>query len=271
MLANAYAQILAFFQTYGVLAVLAVILAVGILRIVARYLGSRERARMARAFRERFQTFANSSGEDTEAYERLSFLAERMATAMGRHALVGAKPPFTGRAAGAYVTVLQVIPELRMHFANLRDGGYGLGNDGASWIYHTVDDALIAFLGELDGTANSATKKLINPIAWFREGVERILALPLYIAGWFGLIESDRASAAERHSFFRAVAGLAALIVVATIASVLIFGEQKTTAAYRSIGNTAGRTINGAAKSVVSAFSDAGKLAGQIGKGEEQK
>ena len=271
MLANAYAQTLAFFQTYGVLAVLAVILAVGILRIVARYLGARDRARMARACRERFHTFTNSSGDDTEAYERLSFLAERMAGAMGRHALIGAKPPFTGRAAGTYVTVLQFIPELRMHFSSLRDGGYGLGNDGASWIYHTVDDALIAFLGDLEATANSAAKKLINPIAWFREGVERILALPFYIAGWFGLIESERAEGAEQHAFFRAAAGLAAIIVVVTIASVLIFGEQKTTAAYRTVGNTAGRTINGAAAAVVSAFSDAGKLAGQIGKDAEQK
>ncbi len=259
MLANAYAHVLQFFQAYGVLAVLGVVLIVGILRIIFRYLTARKQARTTRAFRERFHAFANSSGEDTAAYERLSFLAERMANTMGRHALVDAKPPFTGHSSKNFITVLQFIPELRMHFSDLRGGGYGLGNDGASWIYHTVDDALIRFLGALDEGAKSAARKLVNPIAWFKEGVERILALPFYILSGFGLIEADDAVRGEQHAFFRGVAGLTAIVAVITIASVLIFGEQRTAAAYRTVGNTAGRTLASAATSVVGAFSDVSK------------
>ena len=57
-----------------------------------------------------------------------------------------------------------------------------------------------------------------------------------------------------------------ALIVVVAIASVLIFGAQRTAAVYRTIGATAGRTNDGAMSAVVSAFADASRAAGQIGK-----
>jgi hypothetical protein len=254
MLANAYAQLLQFFQTYGVLAALAVILAVGILRILLRLTGAQKNARTTRAFRERFHAFANSSGEDVAAYERLAFLAERMGNTMGRHGRVDAKPPFGGHTNKSYVTVLQFIPELRRHFADLQAGGYGLGNDGASWIYHTVDDALIRFLGALDETTKVSLRRLLNPIAWFREGVERILALPFIVASWFGLIEPDRAANAEKHGFFRAVAGLTAILAVVFIGSTLIFGEQKTNAAsratYRTIVDTSTRTVSSSVKSL---------------------
>jgi len=256
MAANATAQGLSVLQSYGALAVLAIILVVGIWRIVARLIGARRRAAMARTFRERFQAYAHSSGEDNEAYERLAFFAERMGNAMGRHGRVNATPPFSGRSAKKYLTVLQFIPELRMHFADLRGGGYGLGNEGASWIYHTVDDALIRFLGGLDETAKRAAKSLLNPIAWFREGAERLLALPFFIAGAFGLIEPGRAAAIEGRTSFRAVAGVAALIVAATIASTLIVGKARTAAAYRSIGGTAAEAAGSAASAVYSAFAD---------------
>jgi hypothetical protein len=256
MLANATAQISAVLQSYGALAVLAAILLVGIWRITARLIGARQQARLTRDFRARFHAFANSSGEDTAAYERLAFLAERMANAMGRHGLVDATPPFTGRSAKKYVTVLQFIPELRMHFADERGGGYGLGNDGASWIYHTIDDALIRFLGALDATTKSSTKKLFNPIAWLSEGAERIVALPFYLAGTFGLIEPGRAAEVEQRTAFRAVAGLAALIVVVTVASILIAGEAQTAAAYRGLATTVARAIDGFVTALVSAVSD---------------
>lgn len=260
MLANIYAQVLQFFQAEDVLIVLAVVMIVGIFRISSRFLTARKQARSARAFRERFHTFSHSNGEDTEAYERLSFLAERMANTMGRYALVDAKPPFSGHSTKSFETVLQFIPELRMHFNNLRQGGYGLGNDGAGWIYHSVDDALIRFLGSRDETAKLAARKLANPVAWFREGVERILALPLYVLSWFGMMEPAAATATEQNGGFRAIAGLTAIVAVIFIASTLIFGEQKTNAAYRGIGNTAASAVSGAATAVVSAFSDAKRV-----------
>ncbi|MFT5180186.1 MAG: hypothetical protein ACI8S3_000058 [Alphaproteobacteria bacterium] len=264
MLANTYAQVLQFFQTYGVLAVLAVILVVGILRIFLRYLTARDQVRTARAFRERFQTFANSSGEDIAAYERLAFLAERMGNTMGQYALLDAKPPFSTHSGKGFVTVLQYIPELRRHFADLAQGGYGLGNDGASWIYHNVDDALIRFLGSRDETGKSSARKLINPIAWFREGVERILALPFYILSWFGLIEPAGAARAEQRGSFRAIAGLAAIVTVTFIASTLIFGEEKTNAAsratYRGIVDTSARTVSSSVKSLGSLADDVTKV-----------
>lgn len=271
VLASAYDQVVAFFQTYGALAVLAVVLAVGIGRIVARLLAARERARITRGFRQRFHAFNDSAGADTAAYERLAFLAERMAAAMGTHARVRGTPPFAGRSAQKYTSVLQFIPELRMHFADLDKGGRGIGDDGAAWIYHTVDDALIGYLGALDATAKAAAKRLANPIAWLAEGVERILALPVYIAGWFGLIEGRRAAEIEQRTGFRAVAGLAALVVVATVVSVLWVGEQRTANAYRAIGATAARTVGGTVDAVISAFSDAGKAAGLIVKGRGEQ
>ena len=259
MLANATAQTSAVLQSYGALAVLAAILIVGIWRIAVRLVGARRQVRLTNAFRERFDAFVNSSGEDTAAYERLAFLAERMANAMGPHGLVDATPPFSGRSAKKFVTVLQFIPELRMHFADERGGGYGVGNDGASWIYHTIDDALIRFLGALDATTKSSAKKLFNPVAWLSEGAERVVALPFYVAGSFGMIEAGRATEIEQRTAFRAVAGLAALLLVVTVASILLVGEQKTANAYRTVGNTAASAIGGAATAVVSAFSDVAK------------
>ena len=259
MLANATAQVSAVWQSYGLLAALAAVLAVGIWRIAARLIGARRQVGLTNDFRDRFHAFINSSGEDTEAYERLAFLAERMASAMGRHGLVDATPPFTGRSAKKFVTVLQFIPELRMHFADERGGGYGVGNDGASWIYHTIDDALIRFLGALDATTKSSAKKLINPIAWLAEGAERVLALPFYLAGSFGAIEAGRAAEIERRTAFRAAAGLAALILVVTVASILIVGEAQTAAAYRGLATTVAQAIDGAVTAVVSAFSDVAK------------
>jgi len=256
MVANAVAQVVQFFQTYGVLAVLAVILAIGIARILQRFASAIGQARSARAFRERFHRFADSSGQDAAAYERLTFLTERMGQAMGRHAAVDVKPPFHGHSASKYATVLHFIPDLRKHFADLAQGGYGLGNDGANWIYTAIDDALIRFLGDLDATVHAARYQMINPIAWFREGVERILALPFYVIGWFGVLEDGGAAAIERRPAFRAVAGIAAIVVAGTIASTLIVGEQKTAAAYRSAGSTAANAAGSAVTAVVSAFSD---------------
>lgn len=256
MLANTYPQVLQFIQSYGAVAVLGAVMIVGILRIFSRFLTAHKHARAARAFRDRFHAFSNSSGEDTEAYERLSFQAERMASTMGRYALVDAKPPFSGHSTKSFENVLQFIPELRMHFNNLQQGGYGLGNDGSGWIYHSVDDALIRFLGSRDETAKLAARKLVNPVAWFREGVERILALPLYALSAFGMMEPTAAATTEQNGGFRALAGLVAIVAVVFVASTLIFGEQKTANAYRTAGNTAASAAGSAATAVVSAFSD---------------
>ena len=235
MLANVQAQIPLFFQTYGIVAVLLIILAVGIWRTGLRLLTARLRARTAGAFRERFQAFANSGGEDTAAYDRIAFLAEHMGSAMGVYAQIEAKPPFGNLSSKNFSTILQFIPELRRHFADIAQGGYGLGNDGASWIYYTVDDALIRYIGSLDGATKTNARRLLNPIAWFMEGVERILALPFYVLSWFGLMEPANAGRTERHGFFRAISSVTAVLVVVFIASTLIFGEQRTNTASRSI------------------------------------
>lgn len=241
-----------FFQSYGVIIVLALILAIGLWRVVSRYMSARDQEKMATGFRERFHAFADSDGQDTAAYERLSFLSERMSAAMGRHALVDVKPAFTTLTAKTFATVLHFIPEFRMHFADVRQGGFGLGNDGANWIYHSIDDALIRYLGALDQEVSSAKKKLYNPISWFREGIERILALPIYILGWFGLVESDTPANAERNGLFQAVAGLATLVVAVTIVATLVFGQQKTADVYRSIADSTTRSIDSSVKSLAS-------------------
>lgn len=205
-----------------------VIMAVGLGSLVRKRLKEDERKGFAEEFRGQFLDWANSSGQNQQAYNWMILNSHRMQGEMGGYGLYASfKPPFANFAYKNYPIILNMIPELRQHI-DRSDGLMRLGNQMIDSYGKAIDETLLRYIGSLEDAARRTLGEVRNPFAWLRSGVELVVSMPLLMLSGFGLFGARTVQLVQGSLAFRLVTALVALAGLASSIVTVLAGWDQT-------------------------------------------
>lgn len=188
--------------------ILALLFGIGRRRINAAISENEKAGMLVREFHQDLVRFANSHGEDQDAYTRLSFKSSLVEKALGYDNYV------SGVRIGLYQ--LQGAPLLPLAIQEMRRllGDYLWNKDGLA-AADIVQTTLYRHLGR----RQQAAENLAHDAASFRScvawGWGSVAALPVALLESFGLLTANRGEAVRRSIFFRLWSLLLALAAFA--------------------------------------------------------
>jgi len=187
---------------------LALVISLGLIRLV------REKSRVSGeiAFSEEFirklKTYFESNGHDNESYVWLTDRSSKMQNQMGAYGIyVSERPPYANIQYQNYPIILNILPELRK---TLEDKV--LSRDIARQYAVSLQEKIILYVGVLEDRENEFFKSIRNPVIWFREGIRVIVALPLSILEWLGVLSEKSVSALITSKAFRLCTAIVSIV-----------------------------------------------------------
>lgn len=190
---------------YGVLLVgLVALMALGFASLV---LWGRRLARLHAAaleFRDRLGNFMQK--RDWADYEWLVRRSTAMQAQTG--ATMAYRAPFGRFVAPNWLIVPNSLHEIRIGLSQPLGGSHA--NDHAA----LLNDALLRHMGELENAHQLAVGAVTNPMVWLTRGIITILALPLGILAWTGLLSAATYARFRDSAIVRMVAALVAILSV---------------------------------------------------------
>jgi len=165
------------------------------------------------AFADEFGTklgsYIKNRGEDRESYVWLVHRSNKMQGQLGSDGVfVMYRPPGANVQYRNYQIVVNVLPELRRTFEDKLVSGGSLPRDYAAML----QDMMVRHLGTLSDRRELLARSIKNPFIWLREGVRTIIALPVSILGWLGVVSEDTVGRITGGKIFRVVSGIASFV-----------------------------------------------------------
>jgi hypothetical protein len=200
--------------------------AIGLVALLASKRRVADHQDLVQEFGRKFADFTRSEGGDIEAYTWLTMNSPRMQVAMGSHGIYAAfRPPFANYQYRDYPIILNLLPELRRALADPI-----LSRSLAEQYHSAISEALLRYAGSLEQRTENVHSELRNPVIWLREGVRWIVALPLTMLSWVGLLSPGRARAISYGGVFRVVSAIVTLVgfVSAVMGIVLGWSQFKS-------------------------------------------
>jgi hypothetical protein len=93
---------------------------------------------------------------------------------------------------------------------------------------NAVDDCLIRYVGYMEEQINQGKKEIVNPVIWFRQGVQEVLSLPLYFLKWFGILSLPMVIKVTSNIFYKIFAGIVSIITFVATLVTIIQGKDET-------------------------------------------
>lgn len=180
------------------------------------------------AWRQNFIDWANGGFGNRQSYMNLMSSSPRVQEALGRWGIMGTFcPPFGQVIYHNWPVVLNGLPTIRQY----ADDDVLSRNQTGQYV-QLVDDALLKGIGALDDELQHARWALLNPVALLREGIVRIITVPVYILAEFGLLSKRAYDWTIASVFVRAIAFLigATGFISAVVGLVTGWGQFYSTA-----------------------------------------
>lgn len=202
--------------------VIVVLAVIGFVRLVRTALRIGERSEFAVDFFEQFQKYAASRGQDTQAYGWLVHRSTKMQQHMGDAGVYAYyKPPFANYQFTNYEVVLNGIPALRQAY----EAGYM--SDVGGQIATALQESIVRYMGQLEDLRESHLRDMKNPFVWLREGVRLVIASPVYLMSWMGVLGESTTSAFIQSRLFKMISGLVTLVaLVASVMTIVLGWDQ---------------------------------------------
>jgi hypothetical protein len=149
-------------------------------------------------FLAKYASYIKSKGESDVDYVWLTLRAERMQNQLGSSGLINYKMAGSLSFVPNYPIILNFLPEIRNEFIN----GYVMKSNFQFTIY-TVRDTLLRHIGFIEDTKNDYYSQIVNPLAWFRNGVQSIFLFPFMILNKLGLLNKSSYSKVKSSKIIR--------------------------------------------------------------------
>jgi hypothetical protein len=206
------------------------LLIAGFVTLRRRYSHIDARLQAVHEFRGKFVQYANSRGQDDEAYHWLIMHSNRMQAELGFQGIIAnfRDPPFFYT---NYPVVLNMLPRLRQAFGE-RDYFNRSGEMATMF-----DETLVRYSGSLLEYEGEAGARLRNPLQWFLCGVEQAVSIPLYFLRAFGVLSSITISSIQGSRLFKLGSALIVLLgLVGSGISIINDGRTAYEKALHAIG-----------------------------------
>lgn len=216
-----------------VIALFVLVLWLGLYKLNKQYRLVLENHEFAFTFREKFIEMTNIyfskydsySGRrhlDQELYMWLTKNVNRMQGDLGNMGTMHFVAPYRTYSVRHYQIIINTIPKYRM--GNVED-----------FEVNSVDDCLLRYLGVMEKAVEATDKRRRNPAIWFKEGIQGILSLPIYILNWFGIIGDNLVSKIISNLLFRIITGIGALAAFISSIVTVIQGKDQTISFFQGL------------------------------------
>ena len=144
-----------------------------------------ERRELVVEFLNKLILFAESHGEDMEAYTWLVRHSTRLQLESGLHGIMAMyRPPYENIAYRNYQIFLNFVGELRRWLDDI------YSRETAYQFYLIMHDALHRYHADLEGQWERLYEKAGNPLECVVAGISFVLSTPLRIFAWMGLVSA---------------------------------------------------------------------------------
>jgi hypothetical protein len=90
-----------------------------------------------------------------------------------------------------------------------------------------LQETLVRHLGTLSDRRELLARSIKNPIIWLREGVRALIALPLSILGWLGVLSERAVGRITGSKIFGGLSGLAGAVGFVSAVMGVVLGWDK--------------------------------------------
>jgi len=205
------------FNSYA-LVLLVFIFLLGVSSIIRDYFTIHKKYIFTTEYFETLKAYIQSNGQDVEKYSWLTRKSSKIQTLMGSFGLVDYKPAAQNYIYKNYQLIVNGLGELRSYY----NDNYVFSRL-ANEMSQTLQEALIRYIGVLEEHRDFYISQLKNPIIWFREGVRVIIALPINLLSWFGIINPLAVATITTNIIFRFFSGIIAFLTfLGTIVTLVV-------------------------------------------------
>ena len=191
---------------------------IGFITTLREFLRYQKKYDFAFEYFDYLKKYIESGGDDNSSYTWLTSKSSKIQNQMGVFGLVDYKPAGANYIHKNHQLIVNGLPELRQYYAD-RYIFQRLANEMAA----SLQEALIRYSGHLEDKLEAAKSNLLNPIIAFREGVRSILAFPLNLLGWFGIVSMSTIYSVTTSIVFKLFSGLAAILAfVGTVMTIVV-------------------------------------------------
>jgi hypothetical protein len=189
--------------------ILITLFAIGFIGIRRSLLATLRRRAFLGEFLTLFGRYVQSGAQDEAIYVELTHRLVRMQREIGAHGMMAMfRPPFASVAYKNYPILINMLPEYRRSANDWALHGQALEYASA------IRDALLRYSGSIDELEEDDRTEIKNPVAWFREGMRDLVALPFTILQSLGILSSATTSGIARSAIIRTGSGLLALVTL---------------------------------------------------------
>ena len=207
-------------DNWSIILLIVGILLWGFIRILSTHLQRVKRVNFVRDYRDKFVKFSSLyySGDknnfDGESYVWLTKNVDKAQNYVGILGLMDYKPAFQNYIVPDYQLIINTLPKFR----NGRIEEFDI---------NAVDNCLQRYLGTSDDAINNNFKSLINPLVWFRVGIQELLSIPILLFNWTGLIRRSTVDNIKSSRLFRVLTGIVTLVsFVGGVISIIVGYDQ---------------------------------------------
>lgn len=200
---------------------LAVVAGIGLASLLRTRLRVWEQLEFVAEYRHQLSTLIEDARRDT--YEWLTLNATRMQSQLGSEGIVSIRPPHADYIVNHYAVVLNALSELRTYLSDEL-----LSRSNLPRQYHAlIEDALLRHEGTLNERARRNASALRNPVRWFAEGTQAVLASPLWLLESLGILPQRLAGRIRGSQLFAILSGgVAAVGFLSAVVGLVTGWEQ---------------------------------------------
>lgn len=199
--------------------ILFAVLGIGFIDLFLEIKNFVEKHSLAMEFLHRFQQYVLSKGSGYEDYDWLTLRAERMQSQLGRAGLMNYKMGGSHSFIPNYPIILNLLPDVR----NELNDDYSL-RCNLEFSVNMIRDTLLRHIGSIEDTKKDYDKQILNPLAWFRNGILLIVLFPIKILQSFGLLSNSSYERAKTSRVFRFILSLISFLSLVSSAITIVLG-----------------------------------------------
>ncbi len=181
----------------------------GLWSIIKERKNTTTRRDLAIDFLDKLRSYIDGRGEDLKSYSWLIHRSNRFQLEMGSTGILGVyRPPFQNYQIKNFPIILNILPELRKEFEQRL-----MSSSRLIPLYaNLLQESIVRYMGNLDDSLDKRNKEIRNPIIWLREGIREIIAFPIIIFSWLGVISEVTVKSITHTLIFRSIAAITMLI-----------------------------------------------------------
>ena len=186
-----------------------VLVFIGLHEVNKRLRHLKEKRARVEEFLKNLKLFVESGAKDRQAYFRMVHQSALVQRDIGSYGLMSYRPPYANHMFHNCQMVVNLLSEIDRW---IQDDDMFLSLKPGRALVQTLQESLVRFLGVIDDIQPGVEKIRRNPLLLLREGISWLLALPIAVFSFLGMIGENISEVVAQSGFVRFASGLITLI-----------------------------------------------------------